>query len=111
MAIFTDKYFRKFEPEEIFTEYIFSLMKQRKDLMVFVDNNQVLIDEEIDEWNKVNGITNKTERLMYHCFGNDGYVVNYTEGITNVTAPFDTLEMSYEEFIKQCKEDLKSRLE
>lgn len=103
-------YFKKFTPEQLFTEYIYSLMKQKKDFMVFPDNNQILINEEVDEWNKVNGITDPTERLLYHRVGNDGYVVNYTEAITNVMVPVELLEKSYDDFIKQCEEDVKYRM-
>ena len=105
------KYFRKFTPKELFTEYIYSIMKQKKDFMVFQNNNQILIDDEVDEWNMVNGITNPAERLIYHCVGNDFYVVNYTESITNVTVPLGLLEKSYEDFIKQCEEDVDYTME
>lgn len=99
-------YFKKFTPKQLFTEYIYSLMKQEKNFMVFPDNKQVLIDEEVDEWNMVNGITDPTERLIYHRVGNDVYVVNYTEGITTVMVPVGLLEKSYDDFIKQCEEDV-----
>ena len=103
-------YFKKFAPKQLFTEYIYSLMKQKKNFMVFPDNKQVLIDEEVDEWNMVNGITDSTERLIYHRVGNDGYVVNYTEGITTVMVPVGLIEKSYDDFIKQCEEDVNYRM-
>ena len=104
------KYFRKFTPSELFTEYIFDLMKQRKEFMVFTDNNQILIDDEMDEWNLVNGITNPTERLIYHCI-NDEYVISHTDSITNVMVPYGLFEISYEDYIKQCEEDVQWRIE
>lgn len=111
MIIENGKYFRKFTPKELFTEYIYSLMKQKNDFMVFQDNNQILIGEEIDEWCIVNGIINPTERLIYHYLHDDGYVISYTEAITNVTVPIGLLEKSYDDFIKQCEEDVKFRME
>lgn len=104
------KYFRKFAPKELFTEFIFALMINGKSFMVFPNNNQILIDDEVDEWNAANGITDPTERLIYHKFGDDGYVVSYTEAITNVTVPAGMLDWNYEEFIKQCEEDVKYRI-
>ena len=103
-------YFRKFTPKQLFTEYIYSLMKQKKEVMVFPDNNQILIGDEIDEWNKENGILNTTERLIYHSF-TDGYVISHTESITNVMVPIGLLEKNYDDFIKQCEEDVKWRME
>ena len=108
MIVTKGKYFRKFTPRELFTEYIYSLMKQKKDFMVFTDNNQVLIGHEICEWINVNGILNSTERVLYHLVSN-GYVVHYTEAITSVTVPFGLLEKNYEDFIKQCEEDLNDK--
>lgn len=105
------KYFKKFKPKELFTEYIYSLMQNGKDFMFFPNNNQILIDDEVDEWNKVNGITNLTERVLYHKFGDDGYVINYTDAITNVTVPAGMLDWNYEEFIKQCEEDVVYRID
>ena len=98
------EFFRKFAAEELFTEYIFELMKARKSFMVFVDNKQVLVDEEVDEWNIVNGILNSTERLIYHPLSN-GYVVTHTGSITNVLTPFDAMKNGYEEFIKSTNEE------
>ena len=103
-------YFRKFAPRELFTEYILTLMKQHKDFMVFPDNNQILIEDEVDEWNKVNGITDPTERLIYHGI-DSGYVVHHTESITNVLVPKGLLKKSYDEFIAQCEEDVQWRME
>lgn len=94
--------------KELFTEYIFSLMKQKKSFMVFPNNKQILIEDEIDEWNKIHGLTNETDRILYHCVNgkNVGYVVHPTKFISDITVPFDLLEKDYNEFIKQAKIDL-----
>lgn len=100
------KWFNKFKTEELFTEYIYSLMKQGKDFMIFPDNKQVLIDNEIDEWNRIHGINDNTERLIYHHLYVSGYVINYTKAITSVLVPFDVLKKEYNEFIEQIETDL-----
>ena len=96
--------------EELFTEYIHSLMKQKKNFMVFPDNKHILIKDEVDEWNKNHGLSNETERILYHYVPskiNPGYVIHPTKFITDITVPFDLLEKNYNEFIEQAKKDLK----
>ena len=98
------KFFKKFTAEDLFTRYIFELMQERKTFMVFTYNNQILIDDEVDEWNKVHGITNETERLIYHPI-EKGYVVHLSSAITSVLTPFEAMENGYKEFIKSVCED------
>ena len=98
------KFFRKFTTEELFTEFIYALMVNRRTFMVFPDNKQILIDDEVDKWIKENGIMNETERLIYHPI-TKGYVINHTASIINVAVPFGLIDMGYEEFIKITKED------
>jgi 3-methyladenine DNA glycosylase AlkD len=103
-----EKWFNKFTTEELFTEYIHSLMQQGKAFMVFPDNKQILI-EEVDEWNKVNGVTDSTPRILYHHTTTphgDGYVVHYTEDITSVLVPDDEINMDYEDFVARANADL-----
>lgn len=99
------KFFRQFTARELFTEYLLSLMKDKKTFMVFSDNNQVLIDEEVDEWLKVNGVTNPTERLLYRPI-KYGYTVHYSKAITNVMIPYEEIAMDYEDFIDQAEKDM-----
>ena len=105
MKYITDTY----PVEELFTEYIFSLMKQKKNFMLFPDNKQILIEDEVDEWNKNHGLTDETERILYHCISDktyEGYVVNSIGSITNIIVPFNGIEKDYNEFIEQVKKDL-----
>ena len=98
-----------FAPEEVFTEYIYSLMKERKDFMVFPEGKQILIEEEVDEWNKVHGLTNETPRIMYHCLhGSDGYGyrVKYTDFLATILISFEVLEMEYADFMEKVIRDL-----
>lgn len=94
------KYFKEFEGKELFTEHIFSLMKEEKDFMVFTDNKQLLVNEEVDEYIKVHGIMSPEKRIMYHCVSGKGYAVNYTDSIYTVTIPNDLLNLEYTEFLK-----------
>lgn len=106
MITMNGKLFRKFTPREVFTNYIYELMKQGKEIMVFLDNNQILIDDEIEEWYMIHNLLDETERLLYHNIGNQTYRVHYVRYPTNVYVPFELLEKSYEDFIKQCEEDV-----
>lgn len=103
-----ERFFGEFTPRELFTEYILSLMKKNENFMVFPDNKQVLIEEEVDEYLQIHGFLNPTPRLMFHLLC-DGYVVNYTHAITNVLVPFEEISMDYEDFIRQVEEDMKWR--
>lgn len=105
------KYFRKFTPEELFTEHIFSLMKQEKDIMVFPDNSQLILEDEIEEWNLVHGINDPTERILYYCIHGLGYRITHSKSITNVFVPEGMIDWDYESFIKQCEEDVLYRIE
>ena len=60
------------KPKEVFNEYTFNLMKQKKNFMIFPDNKQILEGIEIKEWNENNpfDMTEKiqfTFRKAYHC--------------------------------------------
>ena len=100
------KYFGKFEEKELFTEHIFSLMKEEKDFMVliyekqFTYEEQLLVDEEVDEYIKVHGIMSPEKRIMYHCVRGKGYAVHYTDSIYTVSVPNDLLNLEYEDFLK-----------
>jgi hypothetical protein len=104
------KWFNEFTTEELFTEHIHSLMQQGKAFMVFPDNKQILIEEEVDEWNKVNGVTDSTPRILYHHttptpYG-DEYIVYYTGSMTSVLVPDNEINMKYEDFVVTVNEDL-----
>lgn len=100
------KYFRRFTPVELFTEYIFSLMKQGKTFMMFPDNNQILVEDEVNEWNKIHGLMDETERIMFHQYGEEGYIAHYSSFITDIFIPLEMIKWSYEDFIKQCEIDV-----
>ena len=104
------KFFREFTARELYTEYIFSLMKEKKEFMVFPDNKQVLIEEEMEEWIDTHDFLDPTPRLFYKKFC-DGYIVRYANAITNVFVPEWELQGNYEEFIKQTEEDMGWRIE
>ena len=106
MITMNGKLFRKFTPREVFTNYIYELMKQGKEIMVFLEHNKILMDDEIEEWYMIHNLLDETERLLYHNIGNQAYRVIYVRHPVNVYVPFEFLEKSYEDFIKQCEEDV-----
>ena len=93
---------------KMFTEYIHELMLQKKDFMVFPDNNQILVENEVTEWNNVHGLTNDTERIMCHyVYDTDKtkelYRIKHTNAITTLLIPTSCIPKSYEDFIKSLK--------
>lgn len=93
---------------KMFTEYIHELMLQKKDFMVFPDNNQILVEDEVTEWNNIHGLTNNTERVMYHYVYDtdktkEHYRIKHTNSITTLLIPTSCIPKSYEDFIKSLK--------
>ena len=92
----------------MFTEYIHELMLQKKDFMVFLNNNQILVEDEVTEWNDIHGFTNETERVMYHYVYDEDetkthYRVKHTNSITTLLIPTFCIPKNYEDFIKALK--------
>ena len=90
---------------KMFTEYIHELMLQKKDFMVFPDNNQILVENEVTEWNNIHGLTNDTERIMCHyVYDTDKtkelYRIKHTNTITTLLIPILCISQNYEDFIK-----------
>ena len=90
---------------KMFTEYIHELMLQKKDFMVFPDNNQILVEDEVTEWNNIHGLTNDTERIMYHYVYDtdktkEHYRIKHTNAITTLLIPILCISQNYEDFIK-----------
>lgn len=90
---------------KMFTEYIHELMLQKKDFMVFPDNNQILVEDEVTEWNNIHGLTNDTERIMYHYVYDEDetkahYRVKHTNSITTLLMPTICIPINYEDFIR-----------
>ena len=93
---------------KMFTEYIHELMLQKKDFVVFPDNNQILVEDEVTEWNNIHGLTNDTERVMYHYVYDEDetkahYRVKHTNSITTLLIPTFCIPKNYEDFIKALK--------
>lgn len=97
---------KEFKLDEIFTEYIYSLMQEKKNFMVFTDNKQILIEDEIDEWNLIHGLTNITPRIMYKYIAGKGYSVKYTNDLVSLMIPSEEICNEYTVFINKVKEDL-----
>ena len=96
----------KYYSPNIFTKYIHELMLQKKDFMVFPDNNQILVEDEVTEWNNIHGLTNNTERVMYHYVYDtdktkEHYRIKHTNSITTLLIPTSSIAKKYEDFIKE----------
>ena len=101
---------RYYSPK-IFTKYIHSLMLQKKDFMIFLDNNQILIESEVDEWNNIHGLTNTTERVIYHYVHDEDaekahYRIKHTDSITAFLVPVSLIAEDYECFIFQIEREM-----
>ena len=97
-----------FYSSKMFTSYIHELMLQKKSFMVFSDNDQILIEDEVEEWNHIHGLTNDTERVMYHYVYDEDetkvhYRVKHTNSITTLLIPTFCIPKNYEDFIKVLK--------
>ena len=81
--------------------------------MVFTDNLQILEGDEIDKWNRINGLTDNTPRVVGHKTtargGEPIYVIHHVNDISSVIIPMERCEIfpMYEDFMYQLKADLK----
>lgn len=104
---------RSYKLDEIITPYTFDLIKNGSPFMVFTDNLQILEGDEIDEWNRINGLTDNTPRVVGHKTtareGEPIYVIHHVNDISSVIIPMERCEIfpMYEDFMYQLKADLK----
>lgn len=98
--------------EDVITNYIFSCIKNGNQIMYFSDNKQLLINEEVDKWNKLNSIMDNTKRIVGHKTnaknGEPIYVLHHTDDVTSVIIPMERFVIFpvYEDFMYQLKRDL-----
>ena len=83
-------------------------MLQKKDFMVFLDNNQILVEDEVTEWNSVHGETDNTERVMYHYVHDEDkakehYRIKHTDSIATLLVPVESIVSYYNAFIANVK--------
>jgi hypothetical protein len=93
---------------KMFTRHIHELMLQEKDFMFFPDNNQILIENEVTEWNNIHGLTDDTERVMYHYVYDEDvakahYRIKHTDSITTLLVPIEATRKNHEDFIEEIK--------
>ena len=109
MIKLTDKYsIRKIIPLEAY--YI---MKTKKNFMLLIKDNEILIEEEIDEWNRQHSLIDETKRIVYYYMEGYGYMIR----IMDVDIPYYHLiipyqavkENDYNNFVKKIDEDLNSK--
>ena len=93
---------------KMFTKYIHELMLQKKDFMVFLNNDQILIEDELTEWNNTHDATDNTERVMYHYVhdndkAKEHYRIKHTNSITTLLVSVETIVPDYNQFIVNVK--------
>ena len=93
---------------DMFTEYVHELMLQKKDFMVFLDNNQILVENEVTEWNNTHDLTDNTERVMYHYVHDEDkskehYRIKHTDSITTLLMPVEAIVPDYDAFVANVK--------
>ena len=104
---------RSYKLDEIITPYTFGLIKNGSPFMVFTDNLQILEGDEIDKWNRINGLTDNTPRVVGHKTtargGEPIYVIHHVNDISSLIIPMERCEIfpMYEDFMYQLKADLK----
>lgn len=97
-----------FYSSKMFTSYIHELMLQKKSFMVFPDNDQLLVEDEVEEWNDIYGLTNNTERVMYYYVYDEDetkahYRIKHTNSITTLLIPICCIPRNYDDFITILK--------
>lgn len=103
---------RSYKLSEIITPYTYGLIKNEKPFMVFTDNLNVLEGEEIDEWNRMNGVLDNTPRVVGHKTttrrGEPIYVIHHVNDISSIVIPMERCKIFpiYEDFMYQLKKDL-----
>lgn len=61
--------------EKLITQYIYDLMKAGNDIMLFPDNQKIILNDEIEEWNDIHGVWNETDRFTFYNY-REGYVIH-----------------------------------
>lgn len=94
--------FKNHEMEEFFTRYIYSLMEERKDFILFPNNRQILENNEAEKWLSEHDTDNTTKYIVY-CYFPDEYIIAHNCYPGRIAVPGNLLNNSYENFIKEIK--------
>ena len=85
--------------EKLITPYIYELMVNGNNIMLFPDNKQIILNEEIEEWNFTHeSINNPTDRITFFNHG-DGYVIHrhgIKGGATDIVITMQDIQKRYE---------------
>lgn len=88
--------------EKLIISYIYELMANGDDIMLFPDNKQIILNEEIEGWNfTYESITNPTDRITFFNHG-DGYVIHrhgIKGGATDIVIAMQDIQKGYEHLI------------
>lgn len=88
--------------EKLITPYIYELMVNGDDIMLFPDNKQIILNEEIEEWNFTHeSINNPTDRITFFNHG-EGYIIHrhgIKGGATDIVIAMQDIQKGYEHLI------------
>ena len=88
--------------EKLITPYIYELMASGDDIMSFPDNMQIILNEEIEEWNYTHDyINNPTDRITFFNHG-EGYIIHrhgIKGGATDIIIAMQDIQKGYEHLI------------
>lgn len=88
--------------EKLITPHIYELMVNGDDIMLFPDNKQIILNEEIEEWNFTHeSINNPTDRITFFNHG-EGYVIHrhgIKGGVTDIVIAMQDIQKGYEHLI------------
>ena len=88
--------------EKLITPYIYELMVNGDDIMLFPDNKQIILNEEIEEWNFTHeSINNPTDRITFFNHG-EGYIIHrhgIKGGVTDILITMQDIQKGYEYLI------------
>lgn len=88
--------------EKLITPYIYESMVNGDDIMLFPDNKQIILNEEIEGWNFAHeSINNPIDRITFFNHG-DGYVIHrhgIKGGATDIVIAMQDIQKGYEYLI------------
>lgn len=88
--------------EKLITPYIYELMVNGDDIMLFPDNKQIILNEEIEEWNFTHEcINNPIDRIIFFNHG-EGYTIHrhgIKGGVTDILIAMQDIQKGYEYLI------------
>lgn len=96
--------------DKVVTPLIFLFMRDKKEIMFFPSTEQIMLDEEVDKWNRNFAIIHgERERITFHFskwYHNGAYVITTSNSKEQITIPFNYLSKDYNEFIDDVESEI-----